>query len=148
MMITSCIDGRIRVRDSLLRNASVAGTLNRVLLDAPGVKAVSINSRAGSLLILFRQAQTTVREIIALLEEFLPAAKTASAPVPAKSGRSRQVGLATIRRRAVNLGMLASLLVSLLGAALGAKTLHIVAGIIFVAVAGVHHYDKRQALFA
>ena len=152
MMVTSCIDGRIRVRDGLLRNSTVAGSLSRLLLETPGVREVSVNPRAGSLLILFQQARTTLGEITALLARFLPEeTSTSPSPAPAaktRAGRPRQAGLATVKRQAINLGMLAALLASLAGAALGAKALHIIAGLVFVGFFGLHFLDKKHFIFS
>ena len=150
MTITSCIDGRMRVRDGTLRNAAVAGSLSRLLSATPGVREVSANPRAGSLLILFQQAKSTLREITTLLERFLPAEASAS-PAPAtqkaRAGRPRRTA-AAVRRQAVNFGMLAALLASLAGAALGAKALHIIAGLVFVGFFGLHFFDKKHFLFS
>ena len=154
MTITSCIDGRIRVRDGLLRNSTVAGSLSRLLLETPGVREVSANPRAGSLLILFQQARTTLGEITALLARFLPeeaSTSPSSAPAPAakaRTGRPRRATTAAVRRQAVNLGMLAALLASLAGAALGAKALHIIAGLVFVGFFGLHFLDKKHFIFS
>lgn len=149
MTITSCIEGRIRVRDGLLRNSAVAASLSRLLLETPGVREVSANPRAGSLLILFQQARTTLGEITALLARVLPAEASAS-PSPAakaRTGRPRRTA-AAVKRQAVNLGMLAALLASLAGAALGAKALHIIAGLVFVGFFGLHFFDKKHFLFS
>lgn len=150
MMITSCIEGRIRVRDGLLRNSAVAGSLRRLLLATPGIREVSANPRAGSLLILYQQARTTLGEITALLARFLPEeASTPAAPAAKpRPGRPRRTTAAAVRRQAVNLGMLAALLASLAGAALGAKALHIIAGLVFVGFFGLHFLDKKHFLFS
>jgi hypothetical protein len=42
--------------------------------------------------------------------------------------------------------MLAALLVSMAGAVLGAKMLHIVAGVVFLGVLAIHLFDKRRSL--
>lgn len=150
MLITSCIDGRIRVRDGLLRDLALAGSLSRLLLNTPGVREVSANPRSGSLLIVFQQARITLRQLTALLERFFGSEQPGT-PAPkaqTRPGRLRLPGLAAVQRQAVNLGMLASLLVSLLGAVLGAKLLHIISGAIFMAALGVHLFDKRRSLFA
>jgi hypothetical protein len=153
MTIASCIDGRIRVRDGLLRNSAVADSLSRLLLETPGIREVSANPRAGSLLILYQQAKTSFGEISALLARFLPEQASTSAstsPAPAaksRTGRSRRT-TAAVRRQAVNLGMLAALLVSLAGAALGAKALHIIAGLVFVGFFGLHFFDKKHFIFS
>jgi hypothetical protein len=154
MTIASCIDGRIRVRDGLLHNPAVADSLSRLLLETPGIREVSANPRAGSLLILYQQAKSSFGEITALLARFLPeqaATSAATSPAPAaksRTGRSRRTTAAAVRRQAVNLGMLAALLVSLAGAALGAKALHIIAGFVFVGFFGLHFLDKKHFIFS
>jgi hypothetical protein len=159
MVIASCIDGRLRVRDELLRNAAAADAVRRVLLAAPGVRQVSANPRAGSLLIIYQQAQTTLRKITDLLNRYLlpessvPASLTERSPTERRS-HDRRIGPPTrrselfprIRRQAVNLGMLAALLVSMAGAVLGAKMLHIVAGVVFLGVLAIHLFEKRRSL--
>ena len=160
MVIASCIDGRLRIRDDLLRNASAADAVRRVLLAAPGVREVSVNPRAGSLLILYHQAQTTLRKITDLLSRYLLPERAAPASldkrsVPERRSHNRRAGLPTrrsallprIRRQAVNLGMLSALLVSMAGAVLGAKMLHIVAGVVFLGVLAIHLFDQRRSLF-
>jgi hypothetical protein len=157
MVIASCIDGRLRVRDELLRNTAAADAVRRVLLAAPGVREVSANPRAGSLLIIYQQAQTTLRKITDLLNRYLlpersvPASLAERSPTERRS-HDRRIGPPTRRselfprRQAVNLGMLAALLVSMAGAVLGAKMLHIVAGVVFLGVLAIHLFDKRRSL--
>jgi len=159
MVIASCIDGRLRIRDEVLRNASAAETVRRALLAVPGIREVSANPRAGSLLVLYHQAQTTLRKITDLLRRHLLPERSATASLPERSASERRAHdrrtlptrrseLASgIRRRAVNLGMLAALLVSMAGAVLDAKTLHIVAGVFFLGVLAIHLFDKRRSLF-
>jgi hypothetical protein len=159
MVIASCIDGRLRVRDELLRNTAAADAVRRVLLALPGVREVSANPRAGSLLIIYQQAQTTLRKITDLLSRYLQPERSAPASLPGRSpterrSHDRRTGpptrrselLPRIRRQAVNLGMLAALLVSMAGAALGAKMLHIAAGVVFLGVLAIHLFDKRRSL--
>jgi hypothetical protein len=144
----------MRVRDGLLRDSTVAGSLRRLLLETPGVREVAVNPRAGSLLVLFQQARTTLDEITALLARFLPQEASTSpssspaAAARAKTGRPRRPTAAAVRRQAVNLGMLAALLASLAGAALGAKALHIIAGLMFVGFFGLHFLDKKHFIFS
>lgn len=159
MVIASCIDGRLRVRDDLLRNTAAAEAVRRALLAVPGIREVSTNPRAGSLLVLFQQAQTTLGKITDLLNRYLLPEKSAPTSFPRRSvperrshdrrtlpTRRSEIALG-IRRRAVNLGMLAMLLVSMAGAVLDAKSLHIISGVLFLGIFAIHLFDKRRSLF-
>jgi hypothetical protein len=160
MVIASCIDGRLRIRDELLRSAAAADAVRRTLLAAPGIREVSANPRAGSLLILYQQAQTTLRKITDLLSRYLLPEKSAPTSMPERAALERRSSerrtlptrrsalVPRVRRQAVNLGMLAALLVSMAGAVLDAKTLHIVAGLVFLGIFAIHLFDKRRSLLA
>ena len=159
MVIASSIDGRVRFRDELFRNAEAAEAVKRDLLAVPGIREVSTNSRAGSLLVKYQQAQTTLRKIADFLGRYLLPERPASASFPARSAperRSRErrtlpsrrsASAPQIRRLAVNLGMLASLSLSMAGAVLDAMSLHIVAGVFFLGTLAIHLFDKRRSLF-
>lgn len=158
MVIASSIDGRVRIRDDLFRNAAAAEAVKRHLLAVPGIREVSTNSRAGSLLVKYQQAQTTLRKITDFLGRYLPE-RLAPEGLPARSipeRRShdrrtlptrREPSLARLRRQAVNLGMLSSLLLSMAGAVLDAMSLHIVAGVLFLGILAIHLFEKRRSLF-
>lgn len=147
MVIASHVEGRLRVRDPRLRQPRVLYALREKLLLRPDVREVSCNPKVGSLLVLYRSLRNSFREISSLLGEFLgravPSAPKA-APAPKTSPRCRPL---LSRRRVVNFGMLASLLASLIASA-GSTQLHILAGLIFLGILGVHLFDKRATLLA
>uniref|UniRef100_C6E4A6 Uncharacterized protein n=1 Tax=Geobacter sp. (strain M21) TaxID=443144 RepID=C6E4A6_GEOSM len=70
-------------------------------------------------------------------------------PAGVKS-RLQAIGAGSVlqRRIANNIGMLASLVLSLGAAILGFKKLHILAGVVFVAFFGEHFYHRRARMFA
>jgi hypothetical protein len=52
------------------------------------------------------------------------------------------------KKTTVNLGMLASLVTSMLGILFDLKKLHVAAGILFLAFFGIHLFERRRAMFA
>lgn len=152
MQVASCIDGRIRIRDPQLTQKGVADAVCEALSALPGISQVTVNERVGSLLVIYSAAVTRLQSIMgsitALLgdeEEATPFARSGE-QAPFVSGL-RSPGLAG-RRSAVNLGMLASLVTSMLGIMFGLKKLHYAAGVIFLALFGIHFFKRRRAVFA
>ena len=173
MVVASLLDGRIRIRDEGQKKEPLASRVREALLAAPGVSSVEANPRVGSLLVLFSAAVTAVEKILKTVSDLLGIAAESpdsaeQAPSPgipfaerASSATSQVrkkllslVGRAALavppgaKRRMVNIGMLASLAVSLAAAIFGLKKLHILTGIIFVALFGDHFYQKKEAMFA
>jgi hypothetical protein len=147
MVIASHIEGRIRIRDTRLRQPELLAELRQELLQIPDIKKVSWNSKVGSLLILYRKARHALKEITNFLARFLgsialPAAMT-DRPTPRATAPSRRP--IVTRRRVVNIGMLATLLLSLLVMA-GSKQLHILAGLHFLGFLAIHLFQKRHTL--
>ena len=147
MVITSHIDGRIRVRDARLRQSPVLEHVRQKLLLRPDVRDVSSNPKVGSLLILYRTARHALQEIISLLAGFLGAADLpATKSVRPAPRRAAPTCWSTVTsRRVVNCGMLAALLMSLLAMA-GSKQLHILAGLHFLGFLALHLFQKRHTL--
>jgi hypothetical protein len=148
MVITSHINGRIRVRDSRLRRAPVLERVREALLLRSDVSEVSSNPKTGSLLILYRKGCHVLAELTGLLQELLgPGLPAPVSAVPEKSPVSPPPNrLVVSRRRVVNLGMLAGLLLTLLTMAVN-KELHILAGLHFLGFLAIHLFDKRRTLF-
>lgn len=152
MDVTSHIAGRLRIRDEGLKKEALLSQVTEALLAAPGVTNVEANPRVGSLLILYSAAVTGMEKIQQILSGFLGAAQ--SAVRACSVGTARILGkLPTalsprVKRIAVNVGMLASLVVSLAAAMLGLKKLHILAGVIYLAIFGTHLFERRRFLFA
>jgi len=149
MEITSCIDGRIRLRDEELTQPSLAEAVQAKLYALPEIRTVRINRRTGSLLIIFDRIRTTLRKILSALAGFfgLPAAKGSSGSDSSCASAPAHARPYFTGRRAVNLGMLASLIVSIGGAIAGTEGLHIAVGVLFVALVGVHISGKLRPLF-
>lgn len=149
MTITSNIPGRIRIRDQRMTRADRAEQLRTDLMAMNGVGDVTVNLRTGSLLIIYSTAQSCLEGIMDLLTGLFGAGEESGG---SSGGSLRVAGLlvpgAPMRRRAVNLGMLASLLISMVGIMIGLKKLHYAAGILFLAIFGIHVFERRQAMFA
>ena len=151
MLIASCINGRIRIRDRQLTQKGVAEAVCEVLSALPGIRQVTINEKVGSLLIIYSAAVTKLQGIMETVTELLgdekESHKTRSGErVPFISG-IQTLGLSG-RKATVNMGMLASLLTSMIGIMIGLKKLHVVAGAIFLAFFGIHFFERRRAIFA
>lgn len=152
MLVASCIDGRIRIRDQQLTQKGVAEAVCETLSALPGIGLVTVNERVGSLLVIYSAAVTRLQNILESItgllgdeEETTPSARSGE-QAPSVSG-IRSLGLSG-RKSAVNLGMLASLVTSMLGIMFGLKKLHYAAGMIFLALFGIHFFKRRRAVFA
>ena len=174
MVVASLLEGRVRVRDEGLKKEPLVARVREALLELPGVSAVEANPRVGSLLVIYSAALTaaekvlrTVSDLVGSGEEFREGAEPAQgrektpfaekASSAASRVRSRMlslVGRAALavpsgtKKRLVNIGMLASLALSLAAAIFGLKKLHILAGIVFVALFGDHFYQRKEQIFA
>lgn len=150
MIIASHIEGRLRVRDPRLRESRLIDTFREQLLERTDVRDVSFNAKVGSVLILYRHTQKSVQAILTFVSAFFDCAAPLPKRVPSspasKPSKKTQRPLLS-HRRIVNLGMLVSLLVSLVASA-GSKQLHILAGLIFLGIAATHMFDKRATFFA
>lgn len=152
MLVTSCIDGRIRIRDPQLTHKGVAEAVCEVLSALPGISRVTVNERVGSLLVRYSAAVTKLQSILEGVAGLLGAGEETT-PYDESGGQAplvsgiKSLGLA-VRKATVNMGMLASLLTSMIGIMLGLKKLHYAAGILFLAIFGIHIFERRRAMFA
>lgn len=149
MTITSNIPGRIRVRDQRLTRAEVAEQIRTGLLAMNGVTEVTVGIRTGSLLVTYSTAQPCLQGIM----EFFSAKLGEEVDNGSSCGCSLRIknvltSGAPLRRNAVNYGMLASLLTSMVGILVGLKKLHYAAGALFLAFFGIHLFERRRAMFA
>ena len=157
--ITSAISGRIRLRHPCLRQAVWADQLRKAAGFLPGILALEINPRTGSLLLQYDPASLSQEMLIEIAEawlEQLPSRGTASLPgAPASqaffSADSR--GCKVLRRigrarlsKVVNRGMLFTLAASLGLAAVGRTGGHVVAGGVFLVCNTLHLYFFRNRL--
>jgi len=164
MVVASLVDGRVRIRDEGLKREPLVTRVREALLGAPGVSAVEANPRVGSLLILYSAALTAVEQILKTVSDLLgsgaeeggaaESGKTTAEPGKAtgKFPFTRKLSFAmpsVMKRRVVNnIGMLASLALSLAAVIFHLKKIHVLAGIVFVALFGVHLFERRQQVFA
>jgi len=151
MLITSCIDGRIRIRDQQLTQKAVASSTRETLSRLPGISQVTINDRVGSLLIIYSATITKLESIMETItgvlgEEQEHTNTCSDDPSPIMSA-VRAFRLPA-RKATVNMGMLASLVTSMIGIMIGLKKLHFAAGMIFLAFFGIHFFERRRAMFA
>lgn len=143
MIITSIIPGRIRIRDQRLCSSDKAEQLRSDLLGMDGIGNVTVSPRTGSLLICCSSATETMQEIMAFLGKlFGQTEDTGQQSSGLFAPNSR------LHRNSVNLGMIISLLTSLIGVALGAETLHIAAGVLFLATLSIHLFERRRQIYS
>lgn len=149
MTITSNIPGRIRITDQRLTRADRAEQLRSELLAMNGVTEVTINVRTGSLLVVYSAAQSCLQGIMELITGMFGAAEESAGSCGCSFRAAEMLAPgAPMRRKAVNYGMLASLLASMVGIVVGLKKLHYAAGFIFLAFFGIHVFERRRAMFA
>ena len=147
MIITSDIPGRIRIRDQRLTRVDQAEEIRNDLLAMNGVTEVTVGIRTGSLLIVYSAA--SLQGIMALLNGLFGAAEESSNSCDCSFRAVDFPALgAKMRKNAVNSGMLASLLISMIGIMVGLKKLHVAAGILFLGIFGIHIFERRRAMFA
>ncbi len=152
-MIASFVDGRVRLRHNVLKNADIMLQIDAFVRTLSGVLSVEGNVRTGSLLIhydpeiLDEETLNTLLEQAAILlgQEDSPAANEA----PATSGfclscaAEKFLELPNRKNFKRTLGVLVPLMVAL---ALTNKRYHAMAGGLFVALSLGHMWRKRKAL--
>ena len=165
--ITSAISGRIRLRHPSLRQACWAEQLRKAADFLPGIRALEINPRTGSLLLQYDPASLSQEMLIEIAEAWLqqlpPPVKTSLRtsssftlsvlpdmstvfPVVFRGRRMlRGVGRARLSKT-VNRGMLVSLAASLALAAVGRIKGHVVVGGVFLVCTALHLYLFRNRL--
>lgn len=146
MIITSIIPGRIRIRDRQFYNTAQAERLRSDLLALDGIRDVTLSARTGSLLICCCSAAETMQKIVVFLDNQPGDLEGATQRTTCRcaelwSSNSR------LHKNSVNMGMVISLLTSMIGVTLGAETLHIAAGVLFLATLAVHLYERRKAIY-
>ena len=149
MTVVSDIEGRLRIRDELLKDRSTAEAVSKALLSCRGVNEVSYSEKVGSLLIQYSGSnlgQTEIKNIIAgFLKESVGESTYGGRGIHV--GRHPLSAISLNKRKLVHFGMLSSLAVSLLGASLDVKKLHLISGIVFIGVLGLHLSSKKRLLF-
>jgi hypothetical protein len=167
MEVSSHIEGRIRIRDAGFRKEALLTRAREALLGLPGVSEVEANPRVGSLLVIYAAAVTAVQQLLRTLSELLGsgeeiAAEAEAAAASAKPtlvqrarlalplvGKVRLALPSVLKKRVLNnIGMLVTLGISLGAAAFYLKKLHILAGLVFVGLFGIHLFERRKQVFA
>jgi len=146
-MITSFIDGRLRIRDESLKNPSTAENLRKVLFEVKGVSAVEINRRVGSFLVIYDKAVTGIMKIVEAASAYLNMKEMINDAVQRKKKKTA-VAKKRIVRRVSNIGMFLSLAASVIAAIVGGKFLHIAAGIAFLIFFATHFAQHKEKIFA
>jgi hypothetical protein len=138
--IASSIPGRLRLRAPGLRNPVQLENLRAAIAQWSAVLAVEANPTTGSLLIRYDAGKLSVERCEARALGLL-------GKLPGQS-RTPKVGAGGTARVKANRwakrGMLASLAVSLLLAAVGTKRWHTLAGALFLHALGVHLWAHRR----
>lgn len=142
--IASSIPGRLRLRAPGLRNPAHSEVLRAAVARWRGVQAVETNPKAGSLLILYDAERLKRANIEARIAAATEKVLDRRADWHAKVGAG---GTARVRaNRWAKRGMLASLAVSLLSVAAGAKRWHGLTGILFLHALAAHLWAHRRHL--
>lgn len=138
-MIVSSIDGRVRVRNTMLQHPEAAAAVKKGLASIEGISDVSINHRVGSMLIIYDPCAADIKKITDTISGYM---NVKDGKKTVRTNRDKRgLPFAITRKRAkllVNAGMAASLLISLAGIALKLKKLHAIAGLLFVGLLGIH----------
>lgn len=127
-MITSFIDGRLRIRDEKLESIATASHIEKRLSQFKGIVHVAINRRTRSLLIFYDKTILKFEQVLHVLADYLDIAEA----------ENKRCISCIADRKIVNLGMLVSLALSMFGAVLDIAVLHITAGIVFLGFLGLH----------
>lgn len=136
--IVSSLPGRIRLRDSSLRQPQRLARLRAELAVLEGVSSVRANAAAGSLVIVYAAEFDAGRMEAAVAAAAAAAIGARHAPIRVRHARVRS-------NTNVNRGMLGSLAASLLALAVG-KRWHAVSGGVFLAFLALHLASHRRQL--
>lgn len=145
-MIASMVNGRIRIRDSKLKKGVFANEFQRHLSVVTGLKGISINTKVGSALLIYDTSITSDERIIKHIGRLLDV--TQETEVPKGKGAGVNHIRNRVNRRAVNIGMLASLAASLIALIAGSKALHAALGLVFLGFTAVHIFKNKNLLLA
>ncbi len=143
-MLTSFIDGRLRLRHTALKNPDTLALLERTALGLEGVNSATGNPRTGSLLLTYDPAvlsRETLLETAEQLRTFLPEEPKQTA----KSTKKTLLGVAwTFRQKCrAEAGLMGSIMSATLVGALFNKRLHIAAGTL-LAIGSLQHLIRRR----
>ncbi len=139
-MITSFLEGRIRLRCEALKDPNTLGDLAGLLNGQDGVLSVESNLRTGSLLVLYDPSKIRQQDI----EDLLPLLEDKLGPMNPPAKKKRKKPCIENPMRMENF-MLASAVVSGLSLVAGNTALHKITGGAFFVLAARHIYRRRWA---
>jgi len=138
--VASSIPGRLRLRAPGLRNPVQLENLRTTIAQWSGVLAVEANPTTGSLLIRYDAEKLSIERCEAHALELI-----GKSPGKLRAPKVGAGGTARVKtNRWAKRGMLASLTVSLLLAATGAKRWHALTGVLFLHALAVHLWAHRR----
>lgn len=138
-MFTSHIPGRVRLHHPALTDAATADKVRAALGMVPGLTEASINTRTGSLLLLYDPEKLAPDSLPGLVEGFAAQLGLAAPKAPPKVDRSW-----TVLEKRLMLGLWP--LTILLGF-LDRKRAHIYLGAAVTALTVDHVWERRKRLF-
>jgi len=141
-MIASMTQGRLRLRSGALKVEDVAREAREKLLDLKGVIEVQVNQRVGSLLVFYDKARVGAEALLARVAELLHVDLERLKAGVARADKALRTPEA---RRAVKGGM-AGAVVLAVGSLVVSSKVHAGAGVLFLALAGVHVFQNRRTL--
>lgn len=150
-MIASIIDGRMRIRNSRLKEGSFAGELKRHLSAIKGLNEILINPRVGSALLVYDTSIISAERIIKRISRLLDVTQETKKTEGNAAGLNpiREFSLNKINtRKAVSIGLLVSLAASLIALVFGSKALHAAFGLVFLSFAAIHILKYEKLLSA
>lgn len=131
----STLDGRVRIRDKRLKDREFSEKVYSLLIGEQGIREVSVNHTAKSMLIIYDRNLISREQILKILEEKLSIVQS-----------QNTLSLARVNKSIAVPGMLLSISISLIGLSIKSKGLHSVAGFIFVSLLLIHLYFHRKQL--
>lgn len=132
--ISSSVPGRLRIRHAALRLPEAARLVS-TLAALPGVAAVQHNPRVGSLLLTYDVARLPEADLLSMLSRHA----AAFADRVSEDGTCHPVSPGMITA-----SLAGTLGLTVLGAIVGRKRLHVTAGLLFLASVGGHVLMVRQ----
>jgi hypothetical protein len=137
--IASATPGRIRIRDTALREQERLQEVSARIQSLDAVTAVRPNRSAGSIVVSYDATQATLADMVDLVDACINDGETIAVAAP-RPALQRKIN------RYAKYGALSTLGVSLAFAAAGAKRLHIISGCAFLVCLGGHLAVHRKSL--
>ena len=139
-MIYSFRPGRVRLRAQALCEPGIAGEIQSMLNNYPGITSAQVNTRTGSLLVQYNQeciSQQQLQMALVLMEQRFPGI----------SSGTKCIGKRTplVSRKTERQILMGAFVVCLAGT-LGGRLLHAAAGGAFTLLAARHMYTRRKLL--